>query len=42
MKQIATWIARVLASPDDRAAQEQVRGAVRELCQHFPVPSDAG
>ncbi|MBI3465269.1 MAG: serine hydroxymethyltransferase [Planctomycetes bacterium] len=42
MKQIGDWIARVLASPDDRSVQEQVRSAVRELCQHFPVPSDAG
>jgi glycine hydroxymethyltransferase len=40
MKQIGAWIARVLASPDDRAVMEQICGSVRELCQHFPVPSD--
>lgn len=40
MKLIGQWIARVLAAPEDRGVQEQVRGAIRDLCQHFPVPSD--
>jgi glycine hydroxymethyltransferase len=40
MNLIGQWIARVLAAPNDRGVQEQVRGAIRDLCQHFPVPSD--
>ncbi len=42
MRQIATWIGEVLAAPEDTAIQARVHGRVRELCQHFPVPSDAG
>jgi glycine hydroxymethyltransferase len=40
MKRIGSWIARVLSSPGDKSIQEQVRGAVRDLCQSFPVPGD--
>jgi glycine hydroxymethyltransferase len=40
MKLIGQWIARVLAVPDDRSVQTEVRGSVRDLCQHFPVPGD--
>jgi glycine hydroxymethyltransferase len=39
MKQIGEWIGRVLAAPEDHGVQEAVRGEVRELCQHCPVPT---
>jgi len=41
MRQIAAWIGAVLARPDDAAVQTRVRGAVRELCQQFPAPTNA-
>jgi glycine hydroxymethyltransferase len=40
MKRIGGWIARVLAAPDDASVQETVRGEVRDMCRHFPVPAD--
>ncbi len=40
MKRIGGWIARVLAAPDDAAVLETVRGEVRDMCRHFPVPAD--
>jgi glycine hydroxymethyltransferase len=42
MKRIAGWIAEVLAHPDDAAVRDRVRGGVRELCQQFPAPAEAG
>ncbi len=39
-RQIARWIAQVLASAADHSLQERVRGQVRELCQQFPVPTE--
>jgi glycine hydroxymethyltransferase len=38
VKRIASLIARVLSSPGDNRAQEQVRQEVREICQQFPIP----
>src|SRR5262249_13682012 len=40
MRMIAKWIGAVLASPEDKTAQERVRGEVRELCQQFPAPAN--
>jgi glycine hydroxymethyltransferase len=40
MKQIGSWIARVLDAPQDVSVQDAVRGAVRDFCRQFPVPSD--
>ncbi len=37
MRQIANWIAEVLAAPGERARLDRVRGAVLELCQAFPL-----
>jgi glycine hydroxymethyltransferase len=41
MRSIAGWIGEVLATPDDTATQERVRGRVRELGQQFPAPANA-
>jgi glycine hydroxymethyltransferase len=41
MKQIGAWMLRALRAPEDEAVQEQIRGAVSELCAQFPVPADA-
>jgi glycine hydroxymethyltransferase len=40
MRTIAGWISEVLAAPEDRAVQERVRGAVRELGRQFPAPAN--
>jgi glycine hydroxymethyltransferase len=42
MRQIADWMGEVLAAPSDKGVQERVRGKVRELCQQFPAPANAG
>jgi len=39
MRQIAGWIAEVLASPSDATTHQRVRGQVRDMCQQFPVPA---
>lgn len=41
MKQIAKWIAEVLAKPGEETLLARVRGSVHELCEQFPVPEDA-
>lgn len=38
MKRIASLIAKVLSSSEDKRVQEQVRQEVREMCQQFPIP----
>jgi glycine hydroxymethyltransferase len=40
MRQIAGWIADVLAHPDDAGVRDRVRGRVRELCDQFPAPAE--
>lgn len=37
MKQIAKWISAVLKNPEDESTKTQVHGAVREMCQAFPI-----
>jgi glycine hydroxymethyltransferase len=39
MRQIARWIAAVLAAPDDTAQIGRIRGEVRELGRQFPAPT---
>ena len=39
MKQIAKWISEVLASAEDKAVLERVRGQVLEMCKQFPAPT---
>jgi glycine hydroxymethyltransferase len=38
MKQIAAWMAQVVAAPADAAVHGKVAGEVRELCAKFPAP----
>jgi glycine hydroxymethyltransferase len=38
MKQIAAWMAQVVAAPADTALQAKISGEVRELCAKFPAP----
>jgi len=40
MRQIAAWIADLLAAPDDTTRQTRVRGQVLELGKQFPAPAD--
>jgi glycine hydroxymethyltransferase len=42
MRAIGAWIGEVLGSPEDAAVQGRVRGQVRDLCQQFPAPAEAG
>ncbi len=39
MHAIGSWIAEVLANPDDETIQQRIRGQVRELCRQFPAPA---
>jgi glycine hydroxymethyltransferase len=38
MAQIAAWMDKVVAAPDDESLSEQVAGEIRELCSRFPAP----
>jgi glycine hydroxymethyltransferase len=38
MKQLATFMNRVVSAPDDAGVVERVAGEVRELCATFPPP----
>lgn len=40
MRRIGHWMLEVLKSPEDGALQARVHSEVREMCEHFPVPSD--
>ena len=42
MRQVAAWIVKVLAEPDDAALAERVRGEIREFARDYPVPAEAG
>jgi glycine hydroxymethyltransferase len=39
MRRIAGWMLDVLRSPADEALGDRIRGEVRDLCKHFPVPA---
>ncbi|MCL4158970.1 UNVERIFIED_CONTAM: hypothetical protein GTU68_006217 [Idotea baltica] len=39
MKQVGGWIVEALSNPEDNVVLESIRGQVKELCQHFPVPA---
>ncbi|MBM3155831.1 MAG: hypothetical protein FJ004_00920 [Chloroflexi bacterium] len=38
MKQIATFIVKVVTNPDNKKIHKQVRQQVNEICSNFPVP----
>jgi glycine hydroxymethyltransferase len=38
MRRIGNWMLEALRDSQNEAAQHRIRGAVSELCQHFPVP----
>ena len=38
MRQIATWMDRVVSAPADAALHAKIAGEVRELCAKFPAP----
>ena len=38
MKQIAAWMARIVAAPEDEALAGRTAGEIRELCRAFPAP----
>src|SRR5881394_4440061 len=38
MRQIATWMDRVVAAPSDAALHAKIADEVRELCAKFPAP----
>jgi len=38
MRQIADWMARIVAAPEDEALAARTAGEVRELCRSFPAP----
>jgi glycine hydroxymethyltransferase len=39
MKEVGGWIVESLSNPEDSGLLERIRGQVKELCQHFPVPA---
>ncbi len=41
MTQIAAWIIEALQNTDDSAKLESIRGAVKEMCESYPVPAAA-
>ncbi|MEX0937138.1 MAG: serine hydroxymethyltransferase [Pirellulales bacterium] len=42
MRIIGDWMLQSLRSPEDAGLHEKIRGEVRELCTHFPVPAARG
>src|SRR5439155_17355124 len=38
MRQIATWMDRVVSAPSDAALHAKIAGEIRELCAKFPAP----
>ena len=39
MKQVGQWIIDALSHHEDASKLDLIRGDVKELCQHFPVPA---
>lgn len=39
MKRVGDWIYQALSHADDPAMHDKIRGDVREMCEHFPVPA---
>ncbi len=41
MRRVGNWMLEILRHPQDVAVRTRVRGEIRELCEHFPVPAAA-
>ena len=41
IRQVAAWIIRVLAAPDDAKVSGRVKAEIREFVKDYPVPADA-
>ncbi len=41
MRTIARWMLESLRAPEETVVHERIRGEVRDLCTHFPVPAAA-
>jgi glycine hydroxymethyltransferase len=41
MAEIAAWIDKVVAAPDDEGLADQISGEIRDLCARFPAPGIA-
>ena len=39
MIQVGRWIVDALSHHEDTSKLESIRGDVKELCRHFPVPA---
>jgi glycine hydroxymethyltransferase len=42
MRQVAAWIVKVLAEPDNTVLAERIREEIRDFARDYPVPADAG
>ena len=42
IRQVAAWIAAVLANPDDPATSGRIRAEIRQFVQDYPVPGIEG
>jgi glycine hydroxymethyltransferase len=41
MRKIGQWMLNALRHPDDEALLRKIREEVKQMCEHFPVPSDS-
>ncbi|MCA9163128.1 MAG: serine hydroxymethyltransferase, partial [Planctomycetales bacterium] len=41
MRRIGAWMLDALQHADDAERLQRIRGEVREMCGHFPVPASA-
>ncbi len=39
MRSVGRWILEALRAPEDSAVLERIRGEIRDMCTHFPVPA---
>jgi len=40
MRRVGGWIYEALTHCDEPAVLSRIAGEIRELCEHFPVPSE--
>jgi glycine hydroxymethyltransferase len=41
MQTIGSWMLEALRAPDDQKTLDRIRGEVKTMCEHFPVPAAA-